>query len=148
MKTRIIHTKFWEDSFVCDLNCEEKLLFLYLLTNVRVGLTGIYEIPDRYIIFDLGIKNDDPLFVKDPKNAEAKLQAMKDRLQKGDRAFFMNGYVAIKNAKKYNDYSRGNENQIKAYYHEIEMIPQEVKTFLKTKGFDFTQYEFVRGVVK
>lgn len=142
MKTRIVHTKFWEDSFVCSLDSEEKLFFLYLLTNARIGLTGIYELQDRYIIFDLGIKSDDPLFVKNPSKAEDKLQRMKEKLQKEDKIYFVDGYVAIKNAKKYNDYSKGSENQQNAYYREIDMIPPKVIDNLKKHGFALTRYEF------
>lgn len=131
MKTRIVHTKFWEDSFVCDLSPREKLIFLYLLTNARIGLTGIYELPDKYILFDLGIDKDE-------------LATAKQKLEASDKIYFVDGYVAIKNAKKYNDYSKGNTNQQDAYYREIEMLPKEVIHILKSKGFELTRYEFVK----
>jgi len=123
MKTRIIHTRFWEDSFVCDLSHKEKLTFLYLLTNARIGLTGIYELPDKFILLDLELTKEE-------------LEKAKKKLQESDKIYFIGGYVAIKNAKKYNDYSKGNDNQVKAYYKEIGMLPDVVKSRLVDYGFE------------
>jgi len=124
MKTRIIHTKFWEDSFVCNLDPLEKLIFLYLLTNQRVGLTGIYELPDKFIIFDLDIELE-------------KLQSTKKKLQDEGRIYFVDSYIAIRNASKYNDYSKGNDNQRKAFAKEITDLPEKVKNYLRTRGFEY-----------
>lgn len=123
MKTRIIHTKFWQDSFVCELDIKTKLTFLYLLTNAQIGLTGIYELPDRFILFDVGITNEE-------------LEEIKKTLAKGDKIYFIDGYIAIKNTTKYNDYSKGNENQVKAFNRELNLLPERVKKYLVERGFD------------
>jgi hypothetical protein len=94
-----------------------------LLTNPQIGLTGIYELPDRFILFDVGI-------------IEEELVHIKDLLEKGDKIYFIDGYVAIKNTTKYNDYSKGNENQIRAFYREIELLPEKVKKYLIERGFE------------
>ena len=57
-KTRYIKTDFWSDSFIETLNPVEKLLFLYLFTNDRVDLCGIYEISLRKISFETGINEE------------------------------------------------------------------------------------------
>jgi len=57
-KMRSINTKFWDDSFIQDLNPTEKLLFLYLLTNPLTNLLGIYEITLKRISFDTGLNKD------------------------------------------------------------------------------------------
>jgi hypothetical protein len=57
-KMRSINTKFWDDSFVQELNISEKLLFLYLLTNPLTNMLGIYEITLRRISFDTGLTNE------------------------------------------------------------------------------------------
>jgi hypothetical protein len=124
MKTRILHTKIWEDTFVCELSAVEKLAFIYFLTNSHVGLTGIYELSDRVISFDLNIKNPEELFY------------IKEKLQKNDKIYFKDGFVAIKNAQKYNDYSKGNENQKKAFCREYDMLPSKIKEILKENNFD------------
>ena len=54
-KRRSINTKFWDDNFVVELTPEEKLLFLYLLTNSLCNILGIYEISIKRICFDTGL---------------------------------------------------------------------------------------------
>lgn len=57
-KTRYIKTDFWSDSFIETLDPVEKLLFLYLFTNDRLDLCGIYEITLRKISFETGINEE------------------------------------------------------------------------------------------
>lgn len=56
MKLRSVNTKFWDDSFIVDLSPNEKLLFLYLLTNPLTNTLGVYEITLKRISFDTGLK--------------------------------------------------------------------------------------------
>ena len=55
-KSRMINTSFWSDPFIQDLNNNEKLLYLYFLTNERTSICGIYEITERTMAFDTGIE--------------------------------------------------------------------------------------------
>ena len=55
---RKIHTSFWSDSFISDLDKDKKMFYLYLLTNERTTQCGIYEITKRQIAFDLGCSID------------------------------------------------------------------------------------------
>lgn len=57
-KTRYIKTDFWSDSFIESLDPTEKLLFIYLFTNDRLDLCGIYEITIRKISFETGINEE------------------------------------------------------------------------------------------
>ena len=41
-KHRYIKTKFWDDSYIIELNPHEKLLFLYLITNPLTNIAGVY----------------------------------------------------------------------------------------------------------
>lgn len=52
---RKINTTFWSDPFICDLDPDKKLFYLYLLTNERTKQCGIYDISKRQISFDLSI---------------------------------------------------------------------------------------------
>ena len=54
-KLRSVNTRFWEDPFVEGLKPEEKLLFLYLLTNPLTNLIGIYEISEKRMSYDTGL---------------------------------------------------------------------------------------------
>ena len=55
MKTRIIQTKFWSDKYILDLSVNARLLFIYVLTNKEIGLTGIYEHSIIYIELETGL---------------------------------------------------------------------------------------------
>jgi hypothetical protein len=55
---RKIHTSFWSDSFIQDLDKDQKLFYLYLLTNERTRQCGVYEITLKQISYDLGYSID------------------------------------------------------------------------------------------
>jgi hypothetical protein len=55
---RKIHTSFWSDPFIQDLDNEQRLFYLYLLTNEKTKQCGIYEISKRQISFNLGIDSE------------------------------------------------------------------------------------------
>lgn len=55
---RKIHTSFWSDSFISDLDKDKKLFYLYLLTNDRTKQCGIYEITKKQISYDTGYSID------------------------------------------------------------------------------------------
>jgi len=55
---RKIHTSFWSDSFIQDLEKDQKLFYLYLLTNERTRQCGVYEITKKQISYDLGYTID------------------------------------------------------------------------------------------
>lgn len=115
MKTRIIYTKFWEDDYIGTLSPTEKTLFLYLLTNSRVGLGNIYECSDRVICFETGISN-------------SQLVDIKKKFEKDMKFLFDDGYVYIVNNEKYNQY-KGEKNE-SARTKEEEIIGKaRVKAF-------------------
>lgn len=51
---RQLHTAFWTDAFVEDMTPEQKLFYIYLLTNSRTTQCGIYEITKRTISNETG----------------------------------------------------------------------------------------------
>jgi hypothetical protein len=53
-KQRMIRDSFWTDSYVERLTPDEKLIFLYLLTNPLCNIGGIYEIRTKRIGFETG----------------------------------------------------------------------------------------------
>lgn len=55
---RKVHTSFWSDTFISDLDRDKKLFYLYILTNERTTQCGIYEISKKQISFDLGYSTD------------------------------------------------------------------------------------------
>lgn len=51
---RPVQTAFWGDSEVLDLTPEDKLFYLYILTNERTTQCGIYELPYQPMTIELG----------------------------------------------------------------------------------------------
>lgn len=55
---RQIFTAFWSDSFVIDLEPEEKYFYLYIISNAKSTQCGIFEISPKYIATELGYSKD------------------------------------------------------------------------------------------
>lgn len=132
MKTRIIHTRFWEDEKVAGLSLAAKLLFLYLFTNSRINMVGIYELTDRIIEFETGLDNE-------------MLLKAKEELQDSQRVMFNNDWIFVVNAVKYSNYS-GPLND-KARDKEIHTIPEEIKNYFETLGFEIP-YQYTMDNLK
>ena len=55
---RKVHTSFWSDPFIEDLDRDKKLFYIYILTNDKTRQCGIYEISKKQIAYDLGYSID------------------------------------------------------------------------------------------
>ncbi len=55
---RKIQTKFWQDSEILDLTPEDKLFYLYLLTNPHTTACGCYELSPKIAATELGYSID------------------------------------------------------------------------------------------
>jgi hypothetical protein len=53
-KQRFVKDSFWTDSYIESLTPDEKLIFLYLLTNPLNNVAGMYEIRIKRIGFETG----------------------------------------------------------------------------------------------
>jgi len=54
-KLRSVSTAFWSDPFIEELSPNQKLLFLYLMTNEKTNMLGIYESSIKKISFETDI---------------------------------------------------------------------------------------------
>lgn len=52
---RSIHCKTWRDDWFPELDIDAKLLWLYLITNQAASVSGIYQLPKKFIAFETGI---------------------------------------------------------------------------------------------
>lgn len=57
-KQRYINTKFWSDTWISNLDPVEKLLYLYLITNEKTSICGIYELPLKIMAVETGIEKE------------------------------------------------------------------------------------------
>ena len=96
---RIVSTAFWQDPDVLDkYSIEDQQFFLYLLTNPRSKLCGIYILPRRYISFEA-------------KHTEKAAEELLNRFQTVYKNIIYNSEtqeVAVLNALKYGIISGGN----------------------------------------
>jgi hypothetical protein len=50
---RYVYCEFWSDKWARSLTVDERLFFIYLLTNERVVQSGIYKLPMPYIVLEM-----------------------------------------------------------------------------------------------
>lgn len=111
MKTRIIHTKFWQDDYIGGLTIAQKLFFNYLLTNPHAGLCEMYELSDRLIVFETGISSKE-------------IEIAKKKFEKDGRFVFYQGWVKVLNYEKYKPYF-GEKNEV-ARQKECALVPKKI----------------------
>ncbi len=56
---RQVYTSFWQDGFIMALPPNEKYFYLYLITNSKTTLYGIYELPVKLMEFETGYTYDE-----------------------------------------------------------------------------------------
>lgn len=104
----------WRDEWFASRSIHAKLLFFYCFTNSYIGFTGIYELPDRVILFDTGLN-------------ENELAQAKENLR--EKVIFYNGWACVINAEKL-DPIRGEKNSLHiARNKELENIPQNIISY-------------------
>lgn len=111
-KKRYIDTKFRSDNFVVEkLTPLDRYLFLYLFTNERTNICGIYELPISVICFETWIEKKD-------------LLKMFWKLK--PKVFYIDWWVYIKNFQKHQNL----DNKFIKKWVEVglQSIPKEIMT--------------------
>lgn len=114
MKTRIVHTKIWDDNWFQDLSRATQFVFLYLITCESINICGAFEMPDRKIIYHTGVNS-------------AELEKAKDEL--AGKVLFYDGWVLIENVDKYNSFN-GPKNEV-AREKEISYLPEKLQKYIR-----------------
>ena len=52
---RTIQTKIWDDEWFSELKPDAKVFFIYLITNHRASVAGIYKLPIKSACFECGL---------------------------------------------------------------------------------------------
>ena len=118
MKTRIFHTKFWYDNYIISLTPTQRLLFVFYLTNDRIGLSGIYEMADPFVKLATGLNEPD-------------IKSVKEKFAKDGKILFYKNYVYCVNCEKYQAYT-GTKNAV-AREKELKQIPKDVKKYFRDR---------------
>jgi len=120
MKYRQIKTSFWEDGYILDLTPDEKLLFIYLFTNNKVNLCGIYELADRTIHYTLGL-------------TLAEITKHKTKFEKDGKFIFHKNWVFIVSYCEHNIYSSA-QPVVHSFATEFNLIPTAIKQYFFEKS--------------
>jgi hypothetical protein len=91
------------------------------MTNPLIGLTGIYEISDRRIRFDLGIEQDE-------------INKARMIFESSGKIAFKEGWVYVVNAQKYGGYI--SPKLTEPVKRELSSIPLKVLEFFKEYAFN------------
>lgn len=86
---RQIHMQMWSDAWFAELEPEAKLLWVYLFSNLRTSVSGLYELPLRFIAFETGI---------DRKTVQQHL----NEFEAADKIMYDGTVMWIKTMQKYN----------------------------------------------
>jgi soluble cytochrome b562 len=110
-KLRSISTKIWTDTWFENLNSNEKIVFIYLLTNDLTNMLGCYEISLRKISFDTNIKLD---IVK----------KIISKFEDNNKVVYSENYLLIRNFIKNQNY---NPNMKKSAITTYNELPKKLK---------------------
>ena len=124
---RYISTSFWDDAWIQQLEPDEKLIYMYLLTNALTNIAGVYEITSRRISFD----------TRYPLDRVSK--ALK-RFEEDKKAYhFEDSWIILVNWPKHQKVTE--RSKIREGIDIIlKALPDEVWSYLNTVEY---QYEFL-----
>ncbi len=117
MRNHLVNDRFWSDSFIEELNSEQKLLFLYLLTCPLNNYLGIFEIGFSTMSFQTGIEKN-------------KIIEYLKLFHKNKKILFYKGWVSINNFKKYN---KLNPLTMKNAEEQLRITPKEIIEYFENE---------------
>lgn len=104
MKSRVIHTKIWNDNWFTKQSSDVRFMFLYLLTNEFTNVLDLYELPIATASYQTGLT---------PEKIDECLQSMAS----DKKIDIFDGYVLLNNGYKYQFY-----HGIKNNYAKLRII--------------------------
>jgi len=110
-KLRSVSTAFWSDPFIEELSPSEKLLYLYLITNEKTNMLGIYESSFKKISFETGIP------IKTIEEAFKRFETL-------SKVKYIKNYVIMVNFMKHQNF---NTNMMKSAIDIYHNLPNELK---------------------
>lgn len=110
-KLRSLSTAFWSDPFIEELSPSEKLLFIYLITNEKTNMLGIYEASIKKISFETGINKPE-------------IEKALSRLESAGKVRYVNNYIMLINYMKHQHF---NTNMKKSAIEAYLNLPKELQ---------------------
>jgi uncharacterized phage protein (TIGR02220 family) len=110
-KLRSVSTTFWSDPFIEKLSPKDKLLFLYLITNEKTNMLGVYENTIKKMSFETGLPSNE-------------VETILKRLEGFGKVKYINNWVMLVNYMKHQNY---NPNMKKSAIDCYNELPNELK---------------------
>jgi len=117
---RSVNTKIWSDPFFEELDKEEKLLFLYLLTNEKTNMLGIYELSMKRTISETGLSFEE-------------IRKAFEGFERVRKAFKFDNFVFLPNWIKN---QAMNKNMLKSASDAFNCLSEDIIISLKLNGFE------------
>ena len=114
-ESRYVRAEVWSDEWVMDLDPSEKLLWIFLLTNERANIAGIYKALPKWVAFHIGLDTD-------------MTQKILDRFDKDGKISQIKGYIIITNHVKHQVFK--NPSVEKGIVRIINDLPLEIRDFV------------------
>jgi hypothetical protein len=130
VSSRYFNTSFWNDPWVRTLTCQERDLFIYLLTNERTNIAGVYEIAQDRIAFDTRLT---------PRVIVAAMATFEG----AGKAYYRNGWVVMRNAPKHQ--SLTSDKTLKGIQRILAAVPQEIEDLLYEIRYQLDPYKEGHG---
>lgn len=122
-KNRYISTSFWDDEWIQTLDSQEKLLYMYLLTNPLTTLAGVYRITIRRMSFDTRIEEN------------IVSQSIK-KFEEAKKAFLLGDWLILPNFPKHQKITA--DDNIKTNIDSIlQSIPDNIFQFILSCGYTY-----------
>lgn len=87
-KQRIVNTHFWNDPYILSLTCDQRLLFLWAITNPQTDLCGAYEAALSIIELQTGL-------------SKKKIMDGFEKFAEDGKIFYRDGWVIVRNFTKH-----------------------------------------------
>jgi hypothetical protein len=117
---RYISSSFWSDDWVDSLSVQEKLIYMYLLTNENTTVAGVYKITVKRIKDDTGISREEVV-------------AALDKFAKDKKAFFTDEFIIIPKWPKHQKLGERGKLRL-AVNALLRSLPRKIKEFLMQPG--------------
>lgn len=105
---RSVQTKIWDDEWFTELETDAKLFFVYLITNHRASVAGIYRLLDKYAAVESGLTVE-------------RIHELYKEFEAAGKVFYENGIVWVKRLRHYQD--TGSDAVGKRIGKDIDEIP-------------------------
>lgn len=119
---RYVATCFWDDAWIQELEPDEKLLYMYLLTNSLTNIAGVYKITSRRMSFDTGID-------------KGRLTEILANFEEARKAAFVEEYIILPNWPKH---QKTHSKDTRAGIDRVlSALPPSVLFMLKGIGYQY-----------